>query len=171
MLKIENMRPWEEILMLVKRHWVVYVLLILVFLVWIICSITSYAIFWALLMVNLINILFWMLFLILLYIKWLDHELDMYVITNNRIIWVEQVAFLNRTVTECNLWQVQEVNSRTKWLLANVLNYWTLTILTAWNATNMQMDFSPDSMNAARKILNIVDDYRDKHGKKASEEL
>ncbi|MFC1797856.1 hypothetical protein ACFLY2_01515 [Patescibacteria group bacterium] len=29
----------------------------------------------------------------------------------------------------------------------------------------MQMDFSPDSMQEARKILNIVDDYRDKKGK------
>jgi hypothetical protein len=25
------------------------------------------------------------------------------------------------------------------------------------------MDFAPDSMQAARKILNIVDDYRDKN--------
>ena len=45
-----------------------------------------------------------------------------------------------------------------------MLNYGSLTILTAWNATNMVMDFSPDSMQKARKILNIVDDYRDKKG-------
>jgi hypothetical protein len=29
----------------------------------------------------------------------------------------------------------------------------------------MQMDFAPNSMQEARKILNIVDDYRDKKGK------
>lgn len=85
----------------------------------------------------------------------------MYVVTDNRVIWIEQIAFLDRAVSECNLWQVQEVNSKTSWLFANILNYWTLSIQTAWNKTTLQMDFCPDSMQAARKILNVVDDYRD----------
>ncbi len=165
MLQIENLRPGEEVIMVVKRHWIIYVILWLVFFSWLLFSILSYVFFWANTIIHLINIVFWMAFSILLYIKWLDHELDMYAITNNRIIWIDQVAFLNRTVTECNLWQVQEVNSRTKWLFANMLNYGTLTILTAWNATNMIMDFAPNSMQEARKILNIVDNYRDKKGK------
>ena len=171
MLKLENLRKDEEVIMVVKRHWIVYVILSLVLLTWIIFTILSYSFFDFWFINNLINIVFWMLFSILLYIRWLDHELDMYAITNNRIIWIDQVAFLNRVVTECNLWQVQEVNSKTKWLLANMLNYWTLTILTAWNATNMQMDFSPDSMQNARKILNIVDDYRDKKNENKSETI
>ena len=165
MLQLENLRPWEKVIMTVKRHWIVYIILWLVFLSWLLFTIISYALFWGHTIIHLINIVFWMFFSVLLYIKWLDHELDMYAITNNRIIWIDQIAFLNRTVTECNLWQVQEVNSKTKWLLANMLNYWTLTILTAWNATNMQMDFAPNSMQEARKILNIVDDYRDKKWK------
>jgi len=94
-----------------------------------------------------------------LLIEWLDHELDMYVVTNNRIIWIEQVAFLNRNMSECNLGQVQEVNSRTKWFFSNMLNYWTLSIQTAWNKTTMQMAFCPNSMQEARKILNVVDQY------------
>ena len=171
MLQLKNLRPWEKVKMVIKRHWIVYVILGFVFLAWILFSIITYAVFWADILINLTNIVFWLFFSILIFIKWLDHELDMYVITNNRIIWVEQVAFLNRTVTECNLWQVQEVNSRTKWLYANLLNYWTLTILTAWNATNMQMEFSPHSMQQARKILNVVDEYRDKqHLKKIDSE-
>ena len=165
MLNIDNLRPGEEVIMVVKRHWIIYLILILVFLSWILFTILSYVLFWASTLNHLINIVFWMFFSVLLYIKWLDHELDMYAITNNRIIWIDQISFLNRTVTECNLWQVQEVNSKTKWIFANMLNYWTLTILTAWNATNMIMDFAPNSMQEARKILNIVDNYRDKKGK------
>jgi hypothetical protein len=83
----------------------------------------------------------------------------MYVITDNRIIWVEQISFLNRTVSECNLWQVQEVNSKTKGFFANIFNYGTLSIQTAWNKTTLKMDFAPNSMQEARKILNIVDKY------------
>jgi hypothetical protein len=38
----------------------------------------------------------------------------MYVITNKRIIGIDQISFLNRTVSECGLADVQEVNSKTK---------------------------------------------------------
>lgn len=87
----------------------------------------------------------------------------MYVVSNNRVIWIDQVSFLNRKVSECNLWQVQEVNSKTSWLFANIFNYWTISIQTAWSTTTLRMDFAPDSIQEARKILNIVDDYRDSH--------
>jgi uncharacterized membrane protein YdbT with pleckstrin-like domain len=133
------------------------------FLLGVIISIILFVVFWFTLIGNLINIVFWLFFSVFLYIEWLNHELDMYVVSNNRVIWIDQVSFLNRTVSECNLWQVQEVNSKTSGLFANIFNYWTLSIQTAWNKTTLKMDFAPDSMQAARKILNIVDDYRDKN--------
>lgn len=95
----------------------------------------------------------------------------MYIVTNNRIIWVEQIAFLNRWVTETNLWQVQEVNSKNTWLLANLLNYWTLSIQTAWSKTTLQMSYCSDTIQTQRKILNIVDNYRDAKNIKENKEL
>lgn len=173
MIHIENMRPWEKVLEVVKRHWIVYVMLFFNFIIWILVSILMYyslsshffAWFpiWSNTFSLIIVILFWQWFAIILYIQWLNHELDMYVVTNNRVIWIDQISFLNRTVSECNLWQIQEVNSKTAWLFANIFNYWTLSIQTAWNITTLKMDFCPDSMQIARKILNIVDDYRDKN--------
>jgi|GEM_PF-3557415 hypothetical protein len=40
-----------------------------------------------------------------------------------------------------------------------MLNYGTLLVHTAGNNTTMQMGFSPNAMQQARKILNIVDAY------------
>jgi len=162
MLKLENMRPWEEALMVIKRHWIIFILLWFYTFFAVMVTVILYTVLWFSMLNNLLNIVFWLLFSVFLYIEWLNHELDMYVVTNNRVIWIDQIAFLNRTVSECNLWQVQEVNSKTSWLIANLLNYWTLSIQTAWNKTTLKMDFSPDAMQWARKILNIVDDYRDK---------
>jgi hypothetical protein len=159
MLKLENLRDGENIKIVLKRHWIVYIMLFIYFLIWIIISITLFVILWFWFLPNIINTVFWLFFSLFLYIEWLNHELDMYVVTNNRIIWVEQISFLNRTVSECNLWQVQEVNSRTKWFFANMINYWTLSIQTAGNITTMKMDFCPNSMQEARKILNIVDEF------------
>lgn len=95
----------------------------------------------------------------------------MYIVTNNRIIWIEQIAFLNRWVTETNLGQVQEVNSKNTWLLSNLLNYWTLSIQTAWSKTTLQMYYCSDTIQTQRKILNIVDNYRDAKNIKENKEL
>lgn len=160
MLNLDNLKPWENILKVIKRHWIVYIMIWIYYFIWIIFTIIMYYIFplaWA----SLINISVWMIFIIFIFVEWLNHELDMFVVTNNRIIWIEQIAFLNRQVTETNLWQVQEVNSKSAWLFANILNYWTLSIQTAWNKTTLQMWFCPDAINTQRKILNIVDNYRD----------
>lgn len=148
--------------MVVKRHWIILVVLWLYFLFWFLVTIWIY-VFMTNAWTHMWVVIFWMIYSIFLYIQWLDHELDMYVITNNRIIWVEQISFLNRKVSECNLGQVQEVGSHTKGLLANLLNYWTVNIQTAWNATNFSMSYSPNALENSRSILNIVDEYRDTH--------
>ncbi len=161
-IKLKNMRPWEKTLMVVKRHWIILIMLGVYFFMGMLIMLAIYSFLdWGL--AHLLTILFWMPYSIFLYIHWLDHELDMYVITNNRIIGVEQISFLNRKVSECNLGQVQEVGSHTKGLLANLLNYGTVKIQTAWNATNFTMSYSPVPLSNSRKILNVVDAYRDRH--------
>ena len=162
MLQIENLKEWEKLQMEVRRHWIVYVLVAVYALIWVIISVSTFSIFWLEFFTTLLNIIFWMFFSIFLYIEWLNHELDLYIVTNNRIIWVEQISWMNRTTREYNLWQVQEVSSKTSWILANLFNYGTLSIQTAWtNTHNLDMEFCPDSMWQARQVLNIVDGYRD----------
>ena len=171
MLNLKNMRPWESVSMVIRRHWIIYVLLWLYFALWLFITLWMYLILWFNNFTNILIIIFWLMFSIFLYIEWLNHELDLYIITNNRIIWVEQKSFLDRTVSECNLWQVQEVNSSTKWFFANILNYGSIYIQTAWSATStLKMAFAPDALQWARKILNIVDDYRDTQHYKVHEE-
>lgn len=167
---IEHSRPDEKLELVIRRHWIVYVIIWVYFLVWVFATLGIFIMFsfqaWA----NLIIVAFWMFFSLFLYIEWLNHELDLFVITNNRVIWIEQVSFLNRTVSECTLGQVQEVWSQTKWFFANIFNYWTVTIQTAWNASNFTMDFAPEPIESSRKIHNIVDNYRDNHISKVTEE-
>lgn len=167
---IEHARPDEKIELVVRRHWIVYVIIWVYFLIWVFATVWIFIMFSFQAWVNLIIIAFWMFFSLFLYIEWLNHELDLFVITNNRVIWIEQISFLNRTVSECTLGQVQEVWSQTKWFFANIFNYWTVTIQTAWNASNFTMDFAPEPIESSRMIHNIVDYYRDNHISKVTEE-
>ena len=161
MLDLQHLRPWEEVQLVVRRHWVVFIFIggyfLLGFFITLIMLIQFGMNFWS----SISLVVFWIVYLLFLYIDWINHELDLFVVTNNRIIGIEQISFLNRAVSEANLWQVQEVNSKTKWILANLLNFWTLGIQTAGSTQTMLMSYVPTCLMCQRKILNIVDHYRD----------
>ena len=57
---------------------------------------------------------FWMYYSMFLYISWLNHELDLIVVTNNRVVVIEQKSFLDRDVGETTLDKIQEAGVRTK---------------------------------------------------------
>ena len=60
--------------------------------------------------------------------------------------------------------------TKAKWLFANIFNYWTLSIQTAGSKTTLKMEFCPDVMQTSRKILNVVDNYRDEKNLKENPE-
>jgi len=163
---LEHPLPWEKIELIIKRHWIVYAFIWVYFFNWLLLSSALIFFFFSKAIIYIILIMFWMAFILFLYVKWLDHELDLFIVTNNRIIWIEQISLLNRTVSECSLSQVQEVWSQTQWFFANVLNYWKITIQTAWNVSNFIMEFAPDAIDTSSKIHNIINTFRDNFLKK-----
>ncbi len=163
MIQLKNLRSDEKVQFVIRRHWIVFLLVGLYGGIGIFISLFLFAAFGIQSWVILLNIIFWMFYSLFLYIEWLNHELDLFVITNNRVICVEQKSFLNRTVGECNLGQVQEVTSETKGFFSNIFNYGSILIKTAGNTTNFDMTFAPEPLGRSRSILNIVDHYRDAH--------
>jgi len=160
MLNLENLRQWEVVKKVLKRHWMAFASLFF-YTLWIIFVVlVVYWIMWFSAWANFIVSILLLVSLLFLYIEWLNNELDMYVITNKRIIGIDQVSFLNRTISECSLADVQEVNSKTKWVLANIFDYGSVTIQTAWNASNFHMAIVPKPMQSARQILNIVEELK-----------
>ncbi|MDC0506169.1 PH domain-containing protein [Candidatus Gracilibacteria bacterium] len=161
MLDLKNLRPGEKVEMVVRRHWIIFAFIGFYFSLGLVLTAMTFSFGgWGFIpMISMI--LFWMIYLLFLYIDWINHELDLFVVTNNRIIGVEQISFLNRTVSEANLGQIQEVNSKTKGILANLLNFGTLGVQTAGSTQTMTMAYVPKCMSCQRKMLNIVDNYRD----------
>jgi hypothetical protein len=95
-----------------------------------------------------------------LYITWANNELDVFIITDQRIRGIEQVSFLNRTISECSLEDVKEVNAQTKWLLENLLNFGTISMHTASENSNFIMHFAPSPIDNASVIRNVIQDNK-----------
>lgn len=165
-IKLENLREWEEIKLILRRHWIILVymlvyvffialsLIIILAMSKIITSMIPVSLFW------ICVVLYSMVSVLLIYIKYISYELDIYIITNMRIIWVEQIAFLNRTVSECSLTKVQEVDAQTKWVLSNLFNFWLIRISTASETSDFNLEYMPDPIENVRKIQNVIHDAK-----------
>jgi membrane protein YdbS with pleckstrin-like domain len=168
-LHINNLRPGESIEYVLHRHWITlvytggYVALLVVLLL---IGIAFHGSITAIIpgpLFSLAMIAFAMVFSLFIYVYWVDNELDFYIVTNERIIAIEQLSFLNRTVRECSLDQVQEVNGFAKGLLENLLNFGSVTIRTASDTSEFKMDIAPQPLEHARIILNIIQEYKGTH--------
>ena len=160
-IKLKNLHKWEKVDFIIRRHWIAFVFLTLYFLWAVILTSTIPLLFGVNTYTLFFLCLFWMLYSIFLYVSWLNYELDIFIFTNNRVICIEQISFLNRAVGETTLDKVQEVAIETKWLLANLFDFGTLTIVTAGSTPSFDMPFSPKPLKSSRYINNLVDRYRD----------
>ncbi len=74
----------------------------------------------------------WLLFmLIALGQTLLNHHLDVWIITNHRIISIDQHGFFNRSIGSFRLDRLQDINIEIHGFLATILNYGSVEIETA----------------------------------------
>jgi hypothetical protein len=160
-IQLNNLRSGEKVDIVLRRHWIAFAFLAIYALGGILFTITLLAILGSSASVILMIVGFWMYYSLFLYVSWLNYELDVIILTNNRIVCVEQKTFLNRAVGETTLDKVQEVSIETKGLLANLFDFGTLKILTSGSSPSFDMTYSPHPMTSSRYINNLVDRYRD----------
>lgn len=67
--------------------------------------------------------LFWIIFLTFMFLDWINDELDLFIITDTRIVGIDQVSALTRSVSECSLDRVQEVNAYTAGIFQTLFGF------------------------------------------------
>lgn len=160
-VRLKNLRKGEVVDIVIRRHWIIFLFLFIYLIATVVVTVGVFVILGFTSLSILMMLVFWMVYSIFLYIQWINYELDIFVFTNNRVICVEQKTFLNRSVGETTLDKVQEIDVQTKWLLANILDFGTLRILTAGSSPSFDMTYSPHPLKNSRHINNLVDRYRD----------
>lgn len=155
--------------MTLHRHWIILIFHFLYFLAlflssWVLLSYqtTIIDILWSSLYWWWIS-LYWIIFLTFILINWINDELDIFIITDSRVISIEQISALSRRVTECSLDRVQEVNAHTAGVFQTIFGFWDVHIHTASETSNMIVNFAPDPIENCRRINNIIQEYRNNH--------
>jgi uncharacterized membrane protein YdbT with pleckstrin-like domain len=86
---------------------------------------------------------------------WTDNYLDVWTLTNERIINREQKGLFNRVVSELELIRIQDITVEQKGFLATILGYGNVYIQTAGEMERFIFEQVPHPYKISKAIQNI----------------
>lgn len=93
-------------------------------------------------------LLFW-------FAAFLDYWLDVWILTTERIISIEQKGLFARTFAEQRLYQLQDVSAKTTGFFATVFRYGDVVVQSAGSVQNASMKQVPHADRLARRIMEL----------------
>lgn len=93
----------------------------------------------------------------------LDYYLDLWVVTNDRLIAVKQEGLFSRTISEMDLWLVQDVTSEVKGMGATIFGYGTLSLETAGKEERFHFVNVASPSSVRQHILDLAEGDRKYH--------
>src|SRR3989338_7693655 len=153
----------EKILMVIRRHWFVMVgpVVLLVFLlVFPSVFLTTAPRFYPALnnnpeiqpMINFSLALYILIVILYLFIWWSDYYLDVWIITNKRLIDIEQKGLFNRHISEMHMRNIQNVSISIRGIVQTLLRFGDIVVETAAQGEFRIRD-APDLYGAKDLIL------------------
>ena len=154
----------EKVFLLVRKHWWNYVpfaitgiLMILpiiaVFMYWSVNSATISYENGTLIIGGLA--IYCMFILGVQLIGFISYYLDVYIVTDHRIVDIDQAGLFNRKISELHLHQVQDVNAQVKGIFATLLHFGDVNIQTAGERENFTFSAIPNPYTVAKQIINL----------------
>jgi len=169
--RLPRQKPDENIRFFLRRHWftvlklvtililVALIPVVLFFLVYYFAPDTlSHPTHLPLLVIgaSIYYLAIWLIF----FQEFLDYYLDTWIVTNQRIINIEQHGLFSRVASELNLHTVQDVTSKIKGFLHTMFDYGDLVIQTAGAEIVFQFKDIPEPDKVKRAILEMVDQQK-----------
>ena len=85
-----------------------------------------------------------------------DYYLDINIVTNDRILDINQKGLFGRAVSELDLTRVQDVHSEIKGIIPTLLNYGKVEVQTAATEENFHFDQVPNPHKVRQRILELA---------------
>ncbi len=167
-------QPDEKVVIVLHRHWFIFVRdAFVLFLVagapLIVALIWSRLAHWELApdslgyaLVVIAGALYYLFLWILLYGFWLDYYLDFFIVTDKRVVDIEQSGLFGRTVAEERLYRIQDVTSETRGIVPTLLRYGHVYVQTAGKTERFIFEDVPNPETVAKTILHLTDRIDDR---------
>lgn len=106
-----------------------------------------------------------------LFQAFMDFYLDIWIVTNRRILNIEQTGLFSRTISELRLYRIQDVTSTITGFLHTMFGYGDVEIQDAGEKTRFCFEDITDPNHVAKTILELAEIDRREHLDEAVEEF
>ncbi len=98
------------------------------------------------------------LFLVLaLFLLWAFYYLNVQIVTDRRVVDIDQVGLFSHTVSELHIANIEDVTSETNGILGNLFNYGMVYVQTAASKERFEFDNVPNPGAINKLILNLYE--------------
>lgn len=160
--------PNEKVIYLLRRHWIILAKIITFYVFWLIIPlilkgyiaelakdmVTDLAIFPVL---KLIISLYYIYVVTFFYHAWLDYYLDVWIVTNKRVVNIEQKGLFHRVIASHRLYRIQDVKAHVKGIWPTFFHYGNVDIQTAGAEGHFEFKQVPNPYAITRKVIALVD--------------
>jgi len=174
--QVIKQKPYEHIVYRLRRHAITFLPMTLLFLF---LGIIPIALYYLILQISpalleqelwytigiLLASVFYLSIYLFFYVQFLDFYLDVWVVTNDRIIDMEQFGLFTRTTTELDLFRIQDITAEIRGLFPTVFNYGNLYIKTASANTDIVFRNIPNPNGIREHVIRLADEDRKFHFK------
>lgn len=172
--RLPNKLPGEEVVKVLRRDlfilfkrvlfFILLILLPFLFFYFIILSQTSLldgTIYYPLIVIGISSyyLFIWLFF----FFSFIDYYLDVWIITNERIIDVQQRGFFSRIISEQKLFRIQDVTSEVHGIIPTILKYGNVHIQTAGTKQRFFFHQIPNPDKVRDIIIKLVQRNKIKH--------
>jgi hypothetical protein len=157
--------PNEKVIMVLRRHpWLLFKILFLYFVLLIIPLLLN-GIFQKMpisqqeepiFLAGILASVYYLYVLTFFFRAWVDHYLDLWVVTDKRIVNIEQKGLFSRTISTVKLYRIQDVTSEVKGFLPTFFHYGNVLIQSAGHEGHFIFKQIPNPYSVSRKITALV---------------
>lgn len=180
--QLPNPQPNEEIILLLRRHPWIIIRHFLYFLFLAGIGVAAHALLryvdpsWLneqddirMILVTIGTSVYGLAIWLFLFTGWLDYYLDVWILTNQRVISMELRGLFARATAEQHIGRVQDVSSIQKGKLATFLNFGHVQIQTAGSEVVFVFEEVPNPEYVARRVLQAHDQWMQSHPHRAEQ--
>lgn len=111
-------------------------------------------------LLGLVSQLYYLGLLAAAFMVWVLYYLNLHIVSEKRIVDIDQRGLLKHEVSELNLETIEDVTSDTKGLFGNILNYGTVYVQTAGAVERFEFENVANPSKIANIILTLYEHQR-----------
>ncbi|EKD56954.1 MAG: hypothetical protein ACD_58C00038G0006 [uncultured bacterium] len=160
----EGLKPGEQTILVIRRHWWFFVKLVVYSLILLLIAMAIIIFVKDMLIVTIVSLLTLAIIAgLTIYYRYLWKH-DVYVLTDQRIIDINRTNIFQKDVTEFSLDKIQNVTYNQHGPIPMMVNFGEVIIETAGEFKNVKIELAPNPSAIQQKVSQTFQTYRTKYG-------